>query len=113
VTEKEIDESLENLREQAADFTDVPERGAAMDDFIVVDYEGTIDGEPVHKLFPKPGKPLSGNEDFWIRMTPEAFFPGFAAQLVDAKPARLVSSRSRYRLISPLKGCRGRRSSTK
>jgi trigger factor len=85
VTDKEIEESLENLREQAADFTDVPERGAAMDDFIVVDYEGTIGGEPVHKLFPKAGKPLSGNQDFWIRMTPEAFFPGFAAQLVDAK----------------------------
>lgn len=86
VTDAEIEESLENLREQSADFTDVPERGAEMEDFIVVDYEGTINGEPVHVPFPKAGKPLSGNEDFWIRMTAEAFFPGFAAQLVGAKP---------------------------
>lgn len=86
VTDAEIEESLENLREQSADFTDVPERGAEMEDFIVVDYEGTINGEPVHVPFPKAGKPLSGNEDFWIRMTAEAFFPGFAAQLVGGKP---------------------------
>ncbi|MGV3531417.1 MAG: trigger factor [Chthoniobacteraceae bacterium] len=87
VTEAEIDESIENLREQAADFTDLEEdRGAKMDDFIVVNYSGTIDGKPVHEVFPKAGKPLSGNDDFWIKMTDEAFFPGFCAALVDAKP---------------------------
>lgn len=87
VTEAEIDQSLENLREQAADFVDIAEdRGAEMEDYIVVDYAGTIDGKPVHEVFPKAGKPLSGNEDFWIRMTPEAFFPGYAAALVGAKP---------------------------
>jgi trigger factor len=86
VTEAEIDESIENLREQAADFIDVPERGAAMDDYIVVDYRGTIDGKPVHEVFPKAGKPLTANDDFWIRMTDEAFFPGYCANLVGAKP---------------------------
>ena len=87
VTDAEIDESLDNLREQAADFADITEdRGAQMDDYVVVDYAGTIDGKPVHELFPKAGKPLSGGEDFWIRMTPEAFFPGYAAALVGAKP---------------------------
>ena len=87
VTEVEIDESLENLREQAADFVDLDEdRGAEMEDYVVVDYRGTIDGKPVHEVFPKSGKPLSGNDDFWIRMTPEAFFPGYAAALVGAKP---------------------------
>ncbi len=87
VTDAEIEESLENLREQAADFTDITEdRGAQMDDYVVVDYTGTIDGKPVHEVFPKAGKPLSGGEDFWIRMTPEAFFPGYAEALVGAKP---------------------------
>ncbi len=85
VTEAEINESIENLREQAADFIDVPERGAVMDDYIVVDYSGTIGGKPVHELFPKAGKPLTANEDFWIRMTDEAFFPGYCAHLVGAK----------------------------
>lgn len=86
VTEAEIDASIENLRDQAADFVDVPGRGAAMEDYIVVDYTGTIDGKPVHEVFPKAGKPLTANEDFWIRMTGEAFFPGFCAELVGIKP---------------------------
>ncbi len=87
VTDEEVDQSIENLRDQAADFTDVTEdRGAQMEDFVVVDYTGTIDGKPVHEVFPKAGKPLSGNDDFWIKMTDEAFFPGYCAALVGAKP---------------------------
>ena len=85
VTEKEVDEAIENLREQQADFPDVePARAAQMDDYVVVDYDGTIDGEPVHVKFPKAGKPLTHNADFWIKMTDEAFFPGFCQNLVGA-----------------------------
>ena len=87
VTDEEVNESIETLRDQAADFKDITEdRGAEMEDYIVVDYKGTIDGKPVHELFPKAGHPLSGNEDFWIKMTEEAFFPGFCQALVGAKP---------------------------
>jgi trigger factor len=86
VEEKEIDDSLNHLREQAADFTDITEdRGAQMEDFLVIDYRGTIDGKPVSETVPKAGKPLSGNDDFWIRMTPEAFFPGFSDALLGAR----------------------------
>ena len=86
VTDQEVEESIEQLREQGADFEDVKEeRGAVMEDFVVVDYEGTIDGQAVHELFPKAGKPLTSNEDFWIKMTEEAFFPGYCAAIVGAK----------------------------
>ena len=85
VTDSEIDAAIENLREQQADFPDVdPARPAAMEDYVVVDYDGTIEGEPVHVKFPKAGKPLTHNTDFWIKMTDEAFFPGFCQQLVGA-----------------------------
>jgi trigger factor len=87
VTDEEVEQSIEQLREQAADFIDLTEdRGAAMEDFVVVDYSGTVDGQPVHDAFPKAGKPLTTNEDFWIKMTDEAFFPGFCQALVGAKP---------------------------
>ena len=83
VTDADVDESIEALREQQADFPDVtPARAAVMEDYVVVDYDGTIDGEPVHVKFPKAGKPLSHNKDFWIKMTEEAFFPGYCAHLV-------------------------------
>ncbi|MEO6787423.1 MAG: trigger factor [Chthoniobacteraceae bacterium] len=85
VTDADVDASIENLREQQADFPDVtPARPAAMEDYVVVDYDGTIDGEPVHVKFPKAGKPLSHNKDFWIKMTEEAFFPGYCKNLVGA-----------------------------
>ena len=85
VTDKDVDESIESLREQQADFPDVtPGRPAAMEDYVVVDYDGTIEGEPVHVKFPKAGKPLSHNKDFWIKMTDEAFFPGYCTNLVGA-----------------------------
>jgi trigger factor len=84
VTEQEIDDSLNNLRDQYADFSDVTDRPLALDDFAVIDYTGTIDGKPVSEVAPKAGKPLSGNTDFWIKLTPEAFFKGFADNLVGA-----------------------------
>ena len=85
VTDADVDASIENLREQQADFPDVkPPRPAAMEDYVVVDYDGTSEGEPVHVKFPKAGKPLSHNKDFWIKMTEEAFFPGYCAHLVGA-----------------------------
>ena len=86
VSDEELNAAVENLREQYADFADIAERGAQMDDYIVVDYSGTIDGKPVHEVVPKAGKPLSGNNDFWIRMTPQSFFPGFCDALLGAKP---------------------------
>lgn len=86
VTDEEVEQSLNELREQAADFVDVTEdRGVQMEDFVVIDYRGTIDGAPVSEKFPKAGAPLSGNNDFWIHMVHEAFFPGFSEALVGAK----------------------------
>jgi trigger factor len=84
--EVNVDKGIEYLREQMSDFADVdPVRATAMDDFIIVDYSGTLDGKPVDQVVPKAGKIISGNEDFWIRMTDEAFFPGFSAQMVGAE----------------------------
>jgi trigger factor len=110
VSEAEVDESIENLRDQASDFVDIKEdRGAKMEDFVVVDYRGTIDGKPVHDVFPKAGKPLSGNEDFWIKMTDEAFFPGFCAALVDAKPGESRSFEVEVPADFPVEGMPGQK----
>lgn len=83
VKEESVDEALEALREKYADFEDMTEdRGAQMEDFVVVDYRGTSNGTPLEEAFPKLGKILSQNEGFWIRMTEEAFFPGFCQNLL-------------------------------
>jgi trigger factor len=84
--EVNVDKGIDYLREQMSEFADVdPVRAAAMEDFIIVDYTGTLDGKPVDQVVPKAGKIISGNEEFWIRMTGEAFFPGFSSQMIGAE----------------------------
>ncbi len=110
VDEKEVESTLDNLRERQADFTDLAEdRGAAMDDFAVVDYKGTIGGKPVHEVYPKVGAILSQNEGFWLRMTAEAFFPGFCAHLVGAKPGDLREFQIEVPADFPVEGFGGQK----
>ena len=84
VTEADIDLALDNLRNQAATFEDITDRPLQMEDFAVIDYNGTIDGKPVGDVYPKAGKPLTTNTGFWVRLTAESFLPGFADALVGA-----------------------------
>src|SRR5919198_451145 len=58
VSAAEIDAALERLRDQAADFVDVPERGLQMEDFAVVDFAGSIDGKPIREIAPQASKNL-------------------------------------------------------
>ena len=85
VTDAEVDESINNLRNQSADFTDITDRALQMEDFAVVDYTGSVDGKPLAEVHPKAAKMLGGRNDFWIRMTEESFMPGFCAQLAGAQ----------------------------
>src|SRR6267378_3790410 len=71
VTGSEIDASLERLRDQAADFVDVPERGLQMEDFAVIDFEGSIEGKLVSEIAPQASKNLHGGKKFWLRLAPD------------------------------------------
>jgi trigger factor len=84
VSEAEVDEAIENLRNQAAGFEDIAGRGLEMEDYALIDYNGTIDGKPVSEVHPKAGKPLTTNTGFWVRLKPESFLPGFAEALLGA-----------------------------
>jgi trigger factor len=97
VSNEEVTEALENIRNQHADFIDVPERGLQMEDYAVLDYNGAIEGKPVEEVFPKGGKPLSSSKDFWIRMTPQSFFPGFCEHIAGLK----VGESKRFELAVP------------
>ena len=86
VTEEEIEMALERLREQSADFVDVPERGLEMEDFAVIDFEGAIEGKPIAELAPNASKNLQGGKKFWLRLAAENFLPGFVEQIIGQKP---------------------------
>jgi trigger factor len=86
VSESEIDAALERLRDQAADFVDVPERGLEMGDFAVIDFEGSSDGRPISEIAPQASKNLHGGKKFWLRLAPDNFLPKFCEQIVGEKP---------------------------
>jgi trigger factor len=86
VSDGEVDAALERLRDQSADFVDVPERGTEMEDFVVIDFEGSVDGKPISEIAPLASKTLHGGKKFWLRVAPDNFMPTFCEQLVGQKP---------------------------
>src|SRR5437879_10843274 len=66
VSESEVDIAIERLRDQSADFVDVPERGLEMGDFAVIDFEGSTDGKPISEIVPQASKNLHGGKKFWL-----------------------------------------------
>ena len=86
VKEEEIDAALERLRDQTADFVDVPERGVQMEDFVVIDFDGTVDDKPIGEIAPNASKTLHGGKKFWLRVAPDNFLPKFCEQLAGQKP---------------------------
>ncbi len=85
VSDAEIDAALERLRDQSADFVDVPERGVQMGDFAVIDFEGSIGGKPISEIAPQASKNLHGGKKFWLHLAPENFLPTFCEQIVGQK----------------------------
>jgi trigger factor len=86
VSDAEVDGALERMRDQVADFVDVPERGLAMEDFAVLDFEGSIEGKPIGDVAPVASKNLHGGKKFWLRLAPDNFLPKFCEQIVGLKP---------------------------
>jgi len=85
VSDAEIEEALQRLRDQSADFEDVPGRALQMDDFAVLDFEGSVDGKPISELAPEASKNLQGGKKFWLHLAPENFLPKFCEQLIGQK----------------------------
>jgi trigger factor len=75
VPDDAVDKEVEGLRERLARL-DAVDREATAEDFLVIDYEGSIDGEP-----------LEGGErrDQLVELASDTLVPGFSEQLVGAK----------------------------
>lgn len=86
VSEDEVNAAVERLRDQAADFIEVPDRELALGDFAVIDFTGAIDGVPVSEIVPEASKNLHGGKKFWLHLAPENFLPKFCEQIVGMKP---------------------------
>ena len=85
VAENDVEHALERLRDQSADFVDVPERGLQMEDFAVIDFEGAIEGRPIREIVPNASKNVHGGKKFWLLLAPENFLPRFCEQIIGMK----------------------------
>jgi trigger factor len=92
VSDVEVEEALERLRDQAADFVDAPGRGLQMGDFAVLDFEGSVDNKAISEIAPQASKNLRGGKKFWLHLAPDNFLPKFCEQLIGLNPGetRLV-----------------------
>jgi trigger factor len=86
VSDSEIDVALERLRDQSADFADVPERGLEMGDFAVIDFDGISGGKPIAEIAPQASKNLHGGKKFWLHLATDNFLPKFCEQMMGQKP---------------------------
>jgi len=82
VTDQEVEQGLQNLRERHATFSDVEGRGLEMGDFAVIDYATTLDGRPLLEVEPRAPKKLGGGADFWIKVEENTFLKGFSERLL-------------------------------
>ncbi len=85
VSTAEVDEALERLRDQSADFVDVPGRGLQMGDFAVIDFEGSVDTKPINQIATQASKNLQGGKKFWLHLAADNFLPKFCEQLIGQK----------------------------
>jgi trigger factor len=82
VSDQEVEQALQNLRERHATFSDVEGRGLEMGDFAVIDYATTLDGRPLLEVEPRAPKKLGGGADFWIKLEENTFLKGFSERLL-------------------------------
>ena len=81
VTEHDIDHDMDHLRQRMANFEDVEGRSLEMDDYAVLSFEATLDGQPLGEVVEQAAY-MSKAEDQWLRISEESFLPGFCADLV-------------------------------
>ena len=109
VTDAEINAAVERLREQSADFVDVPERGAALEDFVVINFEGTIEGKAIAEIVPGASKNIQGGKKFWLRLAADNFLPGFVDQMVGQKPNETRTIEVEFPADFPVKELAGKK----
>lgn len=85
VTDADVDQLLEYLREPHSTFDPITDRPLAMDDYAVITYEGRMDGSPLSEAVPKAPAQLSGRRNSWVLMSEGTLVPGFAKAIEGMK----------------------------
>ena len=80
VNDADIANALDTLREQRVSYTDM-DRPVMEEDFIVVNFTGTIDDKPITDLI-KVARGLTEQKNFWLHKTQNPLIPGTVEALI-------------------------------
>ena len=86
IGDSDVEEMLEYFREPHAKFDPVEGRALAMEDYAVMDYEGTVDGKPLTEVAPKAPAQLQGRRNAWVLVKDGVLVPGFAQAIEGMNP---------------------------
>ncbi|MGI8605482.1 MAG: trigger factor [Verrucomicrobiales bacterium] len=82
ITDANVSQAIENLRERLADYTPIDNRGVEEGDVAVVEYHGFIDGKPIREFAPQAPDEIYHAHDRWVRVREPSFVPGFSSGLI-------------------------------
>lgn len=85
VTDENIDNVLERMRQNFAEFEDVEGRALRKGDVAVISYAGFLEDRPLSEIVEEEQTPLAASDEYWVKV-PESeedrsFLPGFGEQL--------------------------------
>jgi trigger factor len=85
VTDEHVSGNINVLLERMAEFGDITDRPLEMGDYAVLDYDASVDGQPLGEVCPEAPSTMKGGEGLWVVMEADSMWPGFCAGLVGAK----------------------------
>lgn len=81
VTEKDIDEQIENLLNQFSTYEIMNEKKIEFGDMGQLEYEGFIDGQTLRDVIPE-SKGLASGKDYWVSADEHSFIPEMGHQII-------------------------------
>ncbi len=85
VADQDVDNVIDNIREQNARYEEVTGRALAKGDLAQIDYAGQVEGQSVESMAPN-AKGMGEGKDFWLMADEQnEFLPGFAQGLIGAQ----------------------------
>jgi len=82
VTDEDVNKGLSTLQEQRVEYRDV-DRAMGEDDFVVVNYTGTIDGKPITDIV-TVARGITEQSNAWLHLKRNPLVPGLVEGLIGA-----------------------------
>lgn len=81
VSEEQIDEAIERIMRQYAEYNDVEDQPVKKNDMAEISFSARLDGKPLNEVVPE-AKGLNSADGYWVAANSDSFLPGVGEALV-------------------------------